>query len=289
VVTAEGTGSVGHLYEYTTHGTLVQSTNIETSLGRIFDIAIDSQGNAHLNLGGRPSKLTVYDPTNNTSSTYSFIDWGHPSSAFGGVATHGKYTYLTSALRGSGSYRGGLLRMTTATAEAEFFGPNEDTADVTIGDDGIVYGMYRTLSSSVIRGFDPQTLEMRSEARLALDAFWGIAVDSAGNIYGARRGTQGELDKFLPNGALVKRLQIPEYFGLLDIDFSLDGKMLVFSDEHGNVAFTDPDLTTVSGAFTVPTNGTVYVEYVPAPEPSAICFGVWGLLLLLSVRQVRRT
>ena len=106
---------------------------------------------------------------------------------------------------------------------------------------------------------------------------FGIAVDTAGLIYGYGAGWNGTIYKFDSNGAILSSLQVGP--NLSDIDISAQGE-LITADWFRNVYTTTTDLAGYSSfSVTVGDSDMPYVAFTdaapeptsPAPSPSILC------------------
>jgi hypothetical protein len=204
-----------------------------------------------------------------TSEHFTIDGWSTTNGYQGGAASFGKYTFLSDMNAGTGT-PSEFVRFDNIdhTFVRMSIG---DISDVSIGLDGRLYTL-SAVDDKRVRGYDPITLQLLSDVLLGSTES-AIAVGQDGTIFAARRdtATNGYIDKFSPNGSLLRTLPAATFGGLTDIDLSLDGSEVMFTTAKGKIGYTNQSLASITGQFVVTTGDLddTFAAYVPIPEPSS--------------------
>jgi len=197
VVQDPGT-SVYRLQEYQQAGAIVNSRLIpyppgSTDVPDARGLSIDPSGNVDIFNGTFTPYLSTYFPATQTWSHKTTSGWSTINNAtYGGVATFNNFVFVTD-MAVFGQPLNGMIRFDNSGGPATLFAGGHDFIDLTIGLDGLLYGLTDDQPNQVYV-FNPQALApVRNFALTDPSASdtRSIAVDASGNILGATLG--GEL------------------------------------------------------------------------------------------------
>ena len=265
--------------EYTRTGSLVQQFSVPVvntwDLQRL-DAVVDDHGRVHFYNGSYSPYLTTYDSETARFENHTFPGW---NGSGGGIGLFADAVYVTDeAVSHDAS---GIIRFSLTDFSAQRFAEGQSYQDLTVGLDGFLYALNDSQPATTIDVYDPvsqllvKTINLSGDLRGA--DIRGIAVNTAGLIYGYGAGWNGTIYKFDSNGAILSSLQVGP--NLSDIDISAQGE-LITADWFRNVYTTTTDLAGYS-SFSV-TVGDSYMPHVaftdaapeptsPAPSPSILC------------------
>lgn len=283
------------LLEFTPSGDWVQTIPIPypgPAAERARDIVVDRQGHVLVYNGTEAPYLSCYDAAANAWSHTTFTKWSNlQNEAYGGIAAHEQYAFVTDMVTYSGAAKG-VIRFDQDQSTALRFATDIEPIDLNLGLDGLLYVLY---PSSIPNGrcldvYDPITLDrirrLDLTASLGSTAHRSVAANAAGEIFLA--DPDGELHRLSATGALLATTTLTagtQPVDLYDVDVTPDGT-IVLGDRHGRVLLTDEDVGATSG-FSVGVN-SVFVTYVPhVPEPSALLVLLSSLTLIASRRADR--
>lgn len=256
------------LFEYTFDGTQLQSISIpsgsssSTSTEDVRDLILDQNGDIQFYNGTFDPFLSTYDPTTSTWSHHTYPGWSTVNNiSYGGIASYQNYVYVTDMSTfgdGGADQANGIVRFNindySGQRLAENFADNGEFIDLTIGLDGLLYGLEDYGDISV---YDPLTLDLLRTLDLGHTSDRAIAVNAAGEIFSA--SWDGNIYHFDANGIRQKSISSGAN-DLTDIDISSTGKLLVGS-RSGDIILTDESLDSVS-SFNVGSD-TTFVAFNP--------------------------
>ncbi|UTF59006.1 cellulose binding domain-containing protein [Gilvimarinus sp. DA14] len=165
--------------------------------------------------------------------------------SFGGIAATEDYIFVGDMSTGSGGAAQGIVRFTADLAAAERFLPAYEFIDLTIGEDGLLYGLTNTYGDLLI--IDPEDMSVVSSLDLGhTSGSRAVVADADGNIYMA--AWNGVISKFNSTGQLLEAVDTGSALGDLDIQ---QGKLLASSvyDSTALLYSTEFDFIT---SFTAP-------------------------------------
>ncbi|MBN1514521.1 MAG: PEP-CTERM sorting domain-containing protein [Phycisphaerae bacterium] len=281
------------LLEFTPSGDWVQTIPIPypgPAAERARDIVVDRQGHVLVYNGTTAPYLSCYDAAADAWSHTTFARWSNlQNDAYGGIAAHEQYAFVTDMVTFSGAAKG-VVRFDRDQSTALRFATDIEPIDLNLGLDGLLYVLY---PSSIPNGrcldvYDPITLDrirrLDLTASLGSTAHRSVAANAAGEIFLA--DPDGELHRLSATGALLATTTLTagtQPADLYDVDVMPDGTM-VLGDRYGHVFVTNKDFSD-SSAFSVGVN-SVFVTYVPhVPEPSAALLLLLGSVALLARRS----
>jgi hypothetical protein len=231
--------------EYTRDGTLVQAIPVPYGAAErpraefARDLVVTSPRELLVFNGTFAPSLSVYDAIGDSWTHHTNPGWSTVNNVtYGGIAVLGRYVYVTSDLRFSGD-PSGIVRFDRTDWSAVTFQPDLHFIDLTIGRDGLLYGLHHSERSVSV--FDPNTMEFLRFINLAEPGIRGIAVDEAGQIFAASEN--GLIFRFDPNGSVLATLAPGAGF-LGDIDLSASGD-LAAGAISAQVVLTDTAFTSV--------------------------------------------
>jgi hypothetical protein len=217
-------------------------------------VGVDAAQNMYVYNGTFNPYLSTYDPATHTWSQHSFPGWSTVAdSTFGGLAVFQHYAYVTD-MNTNGATADGLIRFDTNDYSAVRFDTTHEYVQVTLGLDGLLYGLVNNVSSGFparVEVYDPLTLAFKREIVMGAGVdndIRALAVDANGDLFlGSWNGNFIHCDR---NGSLIKTLAdgAPSASSLEDIALSTDGK-IVASTESGAILFTDESLNSLTGHF----------------------------------------
>ncbi len=260
------------LFEYTPFGIQVQSIAVpccEAPPENARDIIVDQNGNVQVYNGTADPFLSTYNPSSDTWMHHTHPGWSTvANSAYGGIGTYQNFVYVTDmrTYDDSGADEAkGIIRFNIDDFSSQRFAEAFEFIDLTVGIDGLVYGLSDEYTVNV---YDPLSMELLRTISLATGVR-GIAVNEAGDIFGA--SWDDYIYHFDNNGVIQKSINSGS-LDPYDIDISLDGQLVVGS-RFGDVILTDESLGSVS-SFNVGFHHP-FVAYVPA-QPTYDATGIWS-------------
>ncbi|MEN6451761.1 MAG: SdrD B-like domain-containing protein, partial [Thermoguttaceae bacterium] len=233
LVSAQTSYQTCSLLECTSNGSQVSSLQIpypgssRESGGVARGITSDSFGQVYVFNGGYSPYLSVYDLSSQTWLHRTISDWRTDSSNnTGGIDVYGHYVFVTSCMPYGTRSGGGILRFDTRDQTVTCCAGDTSFRDVTIGLDGLMYGVWcdsQSVSSSGIYVFDPETLACLRTFSFSFGAS-DVAVDRNGDMFVA--GSNGEIYQVSPAGVVLRQqsVNIPN---LSSIDLAVDGTLIV--------------------------------------------------------------
>jgi protocatechuate 3,4-dioxygenase beta subunit len=251
-----------YLAEYTPSGTLVQEVivpyptanngNLAYYLG---DLVVDKNGEAQIYNGSdATSYMTRFSFTDQAWRHQTYSGWNPWQSyhLFDGIATLGKYVYVTDKTvndSGQPTQTQGIIRIDLDDYSSQRFVGDLSFCHLTVGQDGLLYGIVGGTSGSQIKVYDPAGMQLvktvsLSDLQNSPINVQRIAVNSAGEFF----ATGFDVHHFDAAGKLVKSLHLPD--NLTDIEIANDGK--IAASTLSSVTLLDESLA-IKGSFSVPT------------------------------------
>ncbi|WP_257450152.1 hypothetical protein [Archangium lipolyticum] len=258
------------IYEYTREGTWVRTLPVPHPTGTrptteyVRDLVVDGNGNLQVYNGTFDPYLSRYDVAVGGWDHSTYAGWSTVSNvSYGGIARHGDSIFVTDMTTyGTGDTPKGLVRFDLLTGAAQRFADTLDFIDVTVGLDGLVYGLAH--DEYHIYVYDPVTLaQVRTISLPFNQGIRGIAVSKTGEIYGA--SWNDSIYWFSSTGGTPLGIVSSGVSDLTDIDLSEDGTLVVGS-RFGTVILTDLSLSGMR-SFNVGNSGA-FVTFVPPTGPS---------------------
>jgi hypothetical protein len=254
--------------EYTLTGTLVQTFNIPPSEGPR-DIVVDQNSIVQIYNGTFDPVLSSLDPVTGAISNRTYPGWSTVNNvSYGGIGVLGSFVYVTdmATFGNSEDPAEGIIRFDLSAGTAVRFADTREYTDLTIGGDGLLYGLPGPNSIDV---FDPISLTfVRSIDLSSLSGadVRGIAVGLDGTVYAA--AWNGFVYALTAQGVILNSRNTGIQ-NLNDIDLDSLGRLLIGS-RFGDVILTDATLATQSSFNIDNTNfgdKNIHVAWV-VPEPS---------------------
>jgi hypothetical protein len=224
------------VYEYNQSGQVVRTLTFPNSDSGIRDIVVDPAGRIQAFNGTFNPALATY--SSGTFSSHTYPEWSiFNVGDFGGIAAYRNYVFVTDEAAGGDAQ--GIVRFDTANNYAgQRFAADLDTADLSLGMDGLLYVMAGNSSSTPgqIVVFNPSTMaRLRTIAPPGIDNR-AVAADAAGNIYVG--SYNGQVFKLGPSGGLLKTINT----GADDLDVSSDGILLARTGTKASLYDTNLNL-----------------------------------------------
>jgi hypothetical protein len=255
------------LFEYTPFGAQVQSIAVpypppQESTENVRDIIVDQHGDVQVYNGTFDPYLSTYNPSSDTWLHHTHVGWSTVNNvSYGGIGTYQNFAYVTD-MRTFGDdgqdEAKGIVRFNIDTFFSQRFAEAFEFIDLTIGMDGLLYGLLD--DEDTINVYDPLSMVLLGTISLETDVR-GIAVNEVGEIFGA--SWDGNIYHFDNDGVIQNSIDSGSH-DLVDIDISLDGQ-LVIGSRFGYVFLTDESLGSVS-SFSVGSEPT-FVAYVSSMAP----------------------
>jgi len=236
------------LLEFKLDGTQVSSLPIPYGNGdypvteKARDLVLMKEGDVAIYNGTLDPDLSVFDTQSGEWHHDTHPGWSTVNNvSYGGIAKYQEYIYVTdmgTSGDGGADEAKGIVRFDLVNGTSERFADNFAFNDLTMGHDGLLYGL---AYDSEIKVYDPVTMTEESTIALAEDVR-AIAVNSAGDIFApAWDGTIYHFDNF---GA-IQNSTISGANNLIDVDLTEDGQ-LVLGSRFGYVYATDESLESVN-------------------------------------------
>jgi hypothetical protein len=267
ILTAVSLQGTNYIFEFTPDGQQVQALPI----GRTPDgddtprgIAVDPWSNIHLYNGTFHPYLSTYDTYYDFWDHHTFGGWSTANNvSYGGLAAYANYVFATDMFTYNGGEPNGIVRFDTTDWTAQRFADGIDFINLTLGLDGLLYGLYPGGSPEgvLINVYDPDTLELVDQFPTPV-SLRGIAVNANSLLFGI--DWNGTLYSFDSAGNVYATLVTQTiHFGGTDIVVTPDGAV-VASSALGDVFISDESLSDFT-SFHV--NGfTGFITVVPYPD-----------------------
>jgi hypothetical protein len=282
-------GSQHAIYEYTPDGRRVQTINIPTPTRYNRGVAVDDAGDIQVYNGTFTPTLSTYNPTTGAWAHHGFPGWSTIGSLyFGGVTAYRDFVYVTDAFTPNGGEPNGIVRFNRGDYSAQRFANGVDFGYVTLGRDGLLYGLAGKGSPAGmdLYVFDPSTMVLLRTVSLSVETR-GIAVDETGHIFAPGALMDRNIYEFDENGEILKWLNTRERF-MNDIALSGDDQLVVGTANGDDVLRTDTSLSEF-GLFHTGGGGS-FVTWVPEPVPepessTMLALSALGLLAYMGGRK----
>jgi hypothetical protein len=273
-------GSRRAIYEYSPDGRRVQIISLPPTPDRYNrGVVVDAAGNIQVYNGTFTPTLSTYDPTADTWVHHSYPGLSTIGSLFfGGVTSYRDFVYVTDAFTPNGGEPNGIVRFNRADYSAQRFASGLDFGYVTLGRDGLLYGLAGRGSpaGSELYVFDPSTMALLRTIALAVETR-GIAVDEAGHIFAPGFQVDRNIYEFDVNGKILKQLNTGMRF-MNDIALSADGELVVGA-ANGDVVFL-ADVSLSNLRFLHTGGGGDFVAWVPQPVPEPASLALFAVSAL---------
>jgi hypothetical protein len=273
-------GSQHAIYEYTLDGRRVQTINLPPTPDRYNrGVVVDAAGNLQVYNGTFTPTLSTYDPTTAAWVHHSYPGWSTIGSLFfGGVTAYRDFVYVTDAFTPNGGEPNGIVRFNRADYSAERFANGLDFGYVTLGQDGLLYGVAGMGSSagSGLYVFDPSTMVLLRTVRLPVETR-GMVVDETGHIFAPGAFMDRNIYEFDGNGQILKQLNTGTRF-MNDIALSADDQLMVGTANMDVVLLMDVSLVDFRSFHTG--GGGDFVAWVPEPVPEPASLALLALSVL---------
>jgi hypothetical protein len=232
--------------ECTTSGTVIQSFPVPYGGGErpvtesARDVVVGADGRAHVYNGTFEPFLSTLDPMTSSWSHEMYPAWSTVNNiTFGGIAVFQASVFATDMGTSGDPSAHGIIRFDLGTDAAMRFATENEFIDVTLGLDGLLYGLEEF--EETVEIYDPATLEHVKTIELGAECR-GLAVNASGEIFGV--SLDGNLYRFAPTGAVLATVPSGTS-GLTDIDVDANGRIIIGADS-GEVIQTDETLGATS-------------------------------------------
>lgn len=249
------------LYEYTLDGILVSQMPIPQSASNEVarDIILLDDGSLAVYNGTFNPELSIYDGS--TWENMNFEGWSTVNNgSYGGIANIGNNIFVTDC-RTAGAEARGLLSIDLSENSANRFIDNSDYIDVTVGRNGLIYGLRNFYGDVDI--FNPATLTLLRSVDLGhSSSSRSVTANENGEIFMV--SWRGYIAHFDSNGVLLNTLSIGG--NLHDINIDSEGYIIVGS-RFGQIYLCDESL---SDYFRIDVSDVnAFVAFVPLEQPPA--------------------
>lgn len=273
----------GVVRELTLLGALVQAFNVATSeTSGLRDVAVTGNGSLVIYNGTFAPTLTLLDPATGVASNFNSPGFSTTNTLVGGgIAASGKYAFATDKATGSTSQSllNGLIRFDTVTGDSQRFGGGKDFIDVSVGADGLAYGLHTTFfpGGHDVEVYDRLTLQLVGSSTLGGPAVYAIAANGAGEIFG---GTEEGITRYSPTGQALNSLDLPGN-GIVGLDLDGFGNIVAISAD-GLVFITTESFSSFSNILDIDPSADHNVAFVSrvVPEPGSLILACCGLCLV---------
>ncbi len=265
--------SDGTVREYTPSGIEIQNILIlypeaERVSEIVRDIIVYANGNLGTYNGTFNPFLSTFAPDSGTWWQPTCSGWSTVARpGYGGITSAGNFVYVTD-MRTLGSVEAqaaGIIRFDIRDFSCERFVPEFEFIDLTVGQDGLLYGFTDARS---LRVYDPADMTFLRSIRLLPADHRAVAVNKDGDVFtAAANGLIFHLDG--TDGTVLKG-SLNVGGTLADIDLSVDGRIVVASAE-GDVVLTSEELVSFSSF-----KGGTFVAWVPPYERTEMRFSLTG-------------
>jgi hypothetical protein len=275
LVSVDGASSQQLFKEFTQQGSLVRSLVIPPNGTQedARDLLETPDGRIFVYNGTEAPALSSYDPAAGSWSHQTFPGWSCWSN--GGIGQYQNYVFVSDNFTfASGNAPKGIIRFNLTDGTAARFASDFDPMDLTVGQDGLVYGMS---TWGDVRVYDPQSMALLRSFTLPGQYngsslfFAGLAVDAAGEMFVATTSNRLVLKTNPAGNSYLASAYVNgsgTFFGWLrDIDISADGTQLAVGTGSGNVDLMTTGLVE-TGWFSAASGGDTFVAFAPdAPPP----------------------
>lgn len=232
------------LHEYTVDGQPLWSIPIPSS-HYARDLTVSRSGRIEIYNGTSTPSLSRYDRATATWVHWTYEGWSSTYDlTYGGIASWQDFVFATDMNTPDAGAPRGLVRFHLSTGAAIRFADTVDFIDVTMGQDGLLYGLEE--DGYTIYVYDPATLALVRTMTLR-EKLKAIAVNSWGQIYAITAWLE-TICLFSPSGVLLAQV-----YGngspLIDIDISSVTGQVAVSSSGGTVFIADWNLTTLNSFF----------------------------------------
>lgn len=249
------------LREFSPAGVQVGDISLPVGAGGdepVRDLIVDSAANVQFYNGTNEPILSTLDPRRGTFASHTTAGWSTVNvSSYGGIASIGNYIFATDMASGTeADLQQGLIRFDITDYSSARFATTLDFIDVTVGLDGLVYGLEYTpvtlpdvpTPPYEVHVYNPATLAFIRTVTLASPQLpLAVVVNSQGNFFAVLGDNL--VYEFAPDGTFLRTLSTGGT-KLNDLDISPEGQIIAAGATGSVVVMNDPghDLPT---SFTV--------------------------------------
>jgi hypothetical protein len=224
-------------------------------------LTVDPSGNIDIYDGTFTPSLATYSPTTQSWSFQTMPGWDTVnSSSYGEVAAYAQYVFASDMLvSGDPNGANGIVRFDTTGGSPLRFGQGTDFIQLTLGLDGMLYGLEGSPNYGVVQVFNPDTLTLVRTVTLQNGPDWdtrGIAVDSSGQFYAA--SGNGYLEKYDSQGNFLTSQKVND--NLDNVALDTDGTLVAGGRMNG-LFQTDESLASVTNYATTYWNEFVTFDH----------------------------
>ena len=291
LVTEQPGRSTYYLMQYSQSGTQLSSQVIpqppgQTGYQSVSGVTVDSTGNFDVYNGGdqtsNESYLSTYSPSTGTWTHQTYPGWPGLGNIYDGtLGSLGQYVYASDlGTNLPQTTPTGIIRFNTTGGAPTAFAPNVGFYQLTVGLDGLVYGLTASSTSPYplqVQGYDPNTFNLVKTVTFPYVPYYdagSLAVDASGQIFLADK--DGYVIKTSPNGTSLAALQLSNGATLqspMDMALDSDGQIAI-GDRGGNIYLTDESLKSYRTISTGEWQAFVTFEhYIPATVPPTVQAG----------------
>ncbi len=287
-----GSNAISLLQEYTRSGVLVRSVELPSFTGAsadVRDLVVDRQGNIQVYNGTLQPRLSTYDPVAETLTQTTFANWNtSEEKTGGGLAAWRNFVFATDQLLSGENplSDAGIVRFDIEAGTAQRFVDGGNFIDLTVGPDGLLYGLGPggAATSRFIRVYDPLSMAPLGQIVNLPADLRAITIAANGDVLGVRYSANVAINPYVyrynSSGVLIGQYRVQASPGVAlpnaeadfsDIDLSQDGRTLLIANVNlsSSTAVGDGDVV----VFDLPSR-TSYILQAP-DESSDMKFAAW--------------
>jgi hypothetical protein len=265
VSTEVGIGN-NRIIEFTPTGAEVRQYQVPYGTGGahptteyVRDVIVDSNDDIQIYNGTFDPFLSTLDPDASTYQHHTASGWSTVNNvSYGGIGVFEEFVFVTD-MATAGAPEQGIVRFDSANGySAQRFATNAEYIDLTVGLDGLLYGLWD--NEQTVDVYDPTSLALQRTFRLGVPNR-ALAVNETGEIFTA--SWNGNIYRLNSNGVPLNSVASGTS-NLTDIDVHSNGDLVVGS-RFSRVILTDESLTSTTSFLVA--NDPVFVSFAEHVAP----------------------